>query len=221
MCFVRATSDTKLCSSPTQEWMLCKNCSQKPHQSCKINSDFATWTTKRFQPVLVSPTPYNLNPKPFTFSLSTCLVWVCLFGLISIFYPFPSLQDQSNENVDKLWMVICFSFIGLKIQNGLQSWLRSFLKRINLDLLISYIPLEWWERAASIVDIIVWKMISNKFSLAKIVSLEQCFVFFWGKILHCWDYFLKKEISHHNISWFLRKMTKKEIFWVSFARCLL
>ncbi len=121
MCFLRATSDTQLCSSPKQEWMLCKNCSQKPHQSCKINSDFATWTTKRFQPVLVSPTPYNLNPKPFTFSLSTCLVWVCLFGLISIFYPFPSLQDQSNENVDKLWMVICFSFIGLKIQNGLQS----------------------------------------------------------------------------------------------------
>ncbi len=47
------------------------------------------------------------------------------------------------------------------------------------------------------------------------------FCLFWGKILHCWDYFLNKEIFHQNISWFLRKITKKEIFWVSFARCLL
>jgi hypothetical protein len=38
------------------------------------------------------------------------------------------------------------------------------------------------------------KMISNKFSLAKIVSLEQCFVFFVGKFCIVEIFFEKRNI---------------------------
>jgi len=59
------------------------------------------------------------------------------------------------------------------------------------------------------VDIIVWKMISNKFLLPKIVSLEQCFVFFGGKFCIVEIIFWKKKYFITIFPGFWEKLLKK------------